>query len=168
MYGMSYFEAAKAVRGLMAAAFWDLLVTNTLTSAVFVMGNFMGGILAAAIALVWTSVLSASDPESSSLKAFMPFLCFVIGYQMSSLFMAVLDSAVSTTLVCWAEDPLSMQRNRPDHFSNLIAAAQLKYPAEFAAAFPGLAAQPVVVQQQLPYYNPPPQYNPYQPPPHNF
>ena len=168
MYGLSYFEAAKAVRSLMAAAFWDLFTTQTLTNAVFVMANFMAAILAAAISLLWTAILSRNDDSYSSFQSFMPFLCGVIGYQMCSLFMAVLDSAVSTTLVCWAEDPLSMQRNRPEHFGYLVAAAQLKYPMEFAAAFPALAAQPVEVQQQLPYYNPPPQYNPNQAPPHQF
>ena len=168
MYGYSYFEAAKAVRELMAAAFWDLLVTNVLTNSVFVMGSFMSGIVAAAVSIVWTTIISANDNNYESLKMIMPFFCFVIGYQMASLFMAVLDSAVSTTLVVWAEDPLSMQRNRPEYFAQLNAAAQLKYPQEYASAFPQLAQQQVQVQPQLPYYNAPPQYNAYAPPPHNF
>ena len=168
MYGYSYFEAAKAVRELMAAKFWDLLVTNVLTNSVFTMGSFMSGIVAAAVSVVWTSIVSANDDNYGSLKTLLPLFCFIIGYQMASLFMAVLDSAVSTTLVVWAEDPLSMQRNRPEHFAALNAAAQLKYPQEYASAFPQLAQQQVQVQPQLPYYNAPPQYQPYAPPPHNY
>ena len=71
-------------------------------------------------------------------------------------------------MVCWAEDPLSMQRTRPAHFAGLNAAAQLKFPTEYASAFPQLAAQPVQIQQQLPYYNQQPQHNPYAPPPQHY
>ena len=90
-------------------------------------------------------------------------LCFLIGFNVALTFMAVLDSAVATTLVVWAEDPQSMHRNRPEHHDMIAAAAQHAYPTEFALVF--VPVRPVHVQAPAPAYQPPPQhFNPSAPP----
>ena len=178
MYGYSYFESAKAVHQLMAASFWDLLISNSLTGVVFTLINMMSGYIAGAVTITWLTIAMpdltpAGMPQQSNyyvwvLALVAPALSFWTAYQMSSLFTAVLNSAVSTTLVVWAEDPQAMRRNRPEHFDRIASAAALKFPEQYGSAFPALAAQQQQQQQQQPMQYQPPAAGGYQQPQHNL
>ena len=100
-------------------------VNDSLTSSVFWMGSFLGGVVAGIVGGIWTySALS----QSTGVIYLLVLLCFIIGCNIASLFMAVIDSAVATTLVVWAEDPQSMHRNRPELHDKIALAAQQAYP----------------------------------------
>ena len=167
MYGMTYFDAAKHVSSLMSAKFWELLVNDSLTSSVFWMGSFIGGMVAGVVGGLWA--WSALD-QSSAVTYLLVLLCFVIGFNVASLFMAVIDSAVATTLVVWAEDPQSMHRNRPELHDKIAQAAQQAYPTEFAMVFVPVRPTNVYINNVQNVYVMPPNagvsQNQQPPPPH--
>ena len=131
MYGYTFLDSARAVQSLMQAKFWEILINNNLATAVYLMGNMLAGVLAGLVCGVWAVVAGLDGAEGIAV------LAFVIGFLLSSMFMTVLDSAVCTTYVCWAEDPAAMQRNRPELFNAMALAAQGKYAAEYQQAMAG-------------------------------
>ena len=149
---------------LPCSVFRRLTVNDSLTSSVFWMGNFIGGMVAAGVGGIWA--YSALQGSSSWTIYYLALLCFIIGFNVASLFMAVVDSAVATTLVVWAEDPQSMHRNRPELHDKIAAAAQQAYPTEFALVFVPVRPQVYVVGNAgLPYsQQPPANFNPNAPP----
>lgn len=56
------------------------------------------------------------------------FLAFLIGFAVSHIIMNVLESAVTTVFVLWAEDPQGWQIARPDHHQRLHDAWVKIYP----------------------------------------
>ena len=92
------------------------------------MGNMLSGTVAGLVGAAWA--YSISIPEAGAIGV----LCFFIGLALSSLIMIVLDSAVATSYVVWAEDPAAMLRNRPEHYNRIADAAKLMYPNEYQQA----------------------------------
>ena len=140
MYGLTFANSARAVKALMSARFWELLINDSLLNAVFLMGNMMSGALAGLVGGVWAASITLDAAGGIAV------LSFVIGFILSSLFMIVLSSAVATTYVVWAEDPQAMLRNRPEHYNRIAAAAQGMYPAEYQEAV-GARMGPVQAEQ---------------------
>ena len=122
----------------MSSKFWELIINDSLIRLVFVMGNMLSGAVAGLVGGVWAN--SIDIPSAGGIG----ILCFLIGFGLSTLVMIVLDSAVATSYVVWAEDPAAMLRNRPEHYNRIADAAKLMYPTEYqqAVAARTEAAQP--------------------------
>jgi hypothetical protein len=144
LYGHTFVDSARGVKGLMSNKFWELLINDSLLSAVFFMGSMMSGAVAGVVGGIWAHSVSIEAAGGIAV------LAFVIGFVLSSLFMIVLSSAVATTYVVWAEDPAAMLRNRPEHYNRIAAAAQGKYPAEYQEAVGARLAPQLAEQGQAP------------------
>lgn len=55
-------------------------------------------------------------------------LALLMGYAVSSIFMSVFESAVTTVFVLWAEDPHGWQLDHPEHYAVLHEAWLQIYP----------------------------------------
>ena len=109
MYGYTFIDSARAVRSLMQAKFWELLINDSLLNAVYFMGNMMAGALAGLVGGVWAVSVGIDVPGGIAL------LAFLIGFILSSLFMIVMSSAVATTYVPPHSHPPTLSSHRSGH-----------------------------------------------------
>lgn len=131
MYGYSYIDAGKNVIALFRARGWtviinDDLVSNTLGLVNLTIGAIVGciGLLMHEIAESWFEGLGdASLPIAFGLP-------FILGLVVSSVLLSVVDSAVNTVVVSFAEAPTEFQENHPELSSAMREAWCKVYPAE--------------------------------------
>ena len=98
------------------------------------LGSIVVGVLSAgAAALAATSqTFSSSEMQSASL-AVAACLGFLVGASMCSVVMTVIDSAVCTVFVCFAEDPGSLRSTHPDAHLDLMRGWCARYPQEMVS-----------------------------------
>ena len=106
------------MRSLMSLRFWELLINDSLIRLVFVMANMLSAATAGLVGAAWAH--SAGVPSAGGIGV----LAFVVGFILSTTIMIVLDSAVATSYVVWAEDPAAMMRNRPEHYQQDVRGCQ--------------------------------------------
>lgn len=104
------------------------IINDSLIRMVFVMANMLSGVLASLVSTAWAA------HSIDIFAAPIGILAFFIGFMMSTTVMIVLDSAVATSYVVWAEDPAAMLRNRPEHYNRIAETARLLYPTEYQEA----------------------------------
>lgn len=124
IYGKSFIEAAKATWALFKARGWDALINDDLTGLVLMLGCLGGGVAAALAGGVLAFVTGVGHSSIAAIAV----VAFLIGLVMVSLVMNVMQSAVATTFVLWAESPEELGRNRPQYYQKLVETAQSRYP----------------------------------------
>ena len=56
----------------------------------------------------------------------------VLGFFVSSIVMVVIDGAVKTSILCFAEAPQELAANHPELYNNTMTAYMERYPTIFA------------------------------------
>jgi len=104
IYGLDFRTASKATWQLFKKTFVMLLVNFDLSHMVIGLGVVMGGVVAGLAGGTWAFIFAH--------KAYVPFAAasFVIGVLVASLLLVVVESAVTTTFVCFAEDSEELSR----------------------------------------------------------
>jgi len=105
-YGKSFITAATDTWKLFEERGMEALINDDLISGVLIMGSFVGAIIVGIIAGIWSHAVLETLPWGVAATA-----GFFIGYFMMIFSMQVIDSAVATIFVCFAEDPQPLQRN---------------------------------------------------------
>jgi len=124
IYGVTYCESAKMTWNLIKARGFDLLINDNLIDGALFLGVFMIGVLTAIAGFVLAFFTFSVD--YSGVWAAVGFL---IGLSMGSIVMSVIDSAVVTCFVCYAEDPEALARTKPDEYNRLTNAFQVRLGA---------------------------------------
>lgn len=136
LYGYDYLTAGRNVMSLFDARGWTLIinddmVTNCLQLSCLVLSCLTGcaGML---ITLVqggsWLGALGDEADSNNFVAAFL--IAFILGLISSSTLMGLIDSAVGTALVCFAESPSDLHRNHPDLYEEMVGAWRKVYPNE--------------------------------------
>ncbi|GJP60148.1 hypothetical protein CLOP_g17283, partial [Closterium sp. NIES-67] len=107
MYGKTFIRASKDTWELFKARGVDVLINDDLSGGVLGLGMFIGGVLAALVG----GLLSLN--KAVDLLAAVSILSFIIGIFLTGMTLTVVDSAVGTFYVCYAEDPATLQQNDP-------------------------------------------------------
>ena len=131
IYGDSFLESAKKTGQLFRAHLFTALINDDLSGAVLFCGAFLSGSVAGIVGLIWGA---AKDAEGYIV---MGILAFIVGFLVATLAMSVIRSAVTTTFVCWASDPATLNHNRPVEFGRIIEAGQSKYGGEGIQEYSG-------------------------------
>ncbi|CAM6083759.1 unnamed protein product [Calypogeia fissa] len=105
IYGKPFVRASKDTWDMLRAQQVDALVHDDLTSTVLVLACGLGGSLSALVGGIYTFV------AHKSLTIVITIVSYIIGAQLTYITMAVVESAVATYYVCFAEDPDSLQRH---------------------------------------------------------
>lgn len=121
IYGMDFTTAASSAWELITSRTFDLLVNDDLTQTLITFSCIMIGAISG---LIIGGIASASNLDG---WLYIGILAFVIGLVISMLVLSVVESAVATTFVCWAEDPHALNSNRPSEFHQIQAASRRKY-----------------------------------------
>lgn len=134
LYGYDYLTAGRNVVSLFDARGWtviinDDMVQNCLQLSCFVL-SCLSGCTGMLITFVqggsWLDALSEEDGSNKFIAAFS--IAFIFGLIISSILMGVIDSAVSTALVCFAESPSDLHRHHPDLYEEMVGAWRKVYP----------------------------------------
>jgi hypothetical protein len=122
IYGKSFISAARDTWYLFKRCGLDAVVNDDLTGMVLGLGALMGGVVTGLMAALWAVTFGVSN-----VYIVVGLLGFVIGFVMVLLMMNVVQSAVATTFVIWAEDPAGIERTRPDQARKIRTAAEGLY-----------------------------------------
>jgi len=116
LYGFGYIEAGRNVIQLFQQKGWTVVITDNLTEwALFMMSVVVGAVtgIIGLLASVANPNLFADLGEDNASFAVAFFASFLVGVVFSSILMSVVQSAVNTVIVCFAESPAEFERNHP-------------------------------------------------------
>ena len=129
IYGTSFVTSGKAVFALFKQKGWtaiinDNLIQNTLSFAALIVACLMAGVGALLPVLTgsWLDSLQSGGLTAGGVSGVLAFLGFIIGFMLTSVMMAVVDSAVCTTFVCFAECPAALEASHPALYYDLTSA----------------------------------------------
>jgi hypothetical protein len=132
IYGYGFVTSGKRVFQLFAAKGWTAITNDSLIVNVLFFGKiaigFLGG--AAGLATVaygdpqWT--INVSNPEVA-----LGLSGFLVGYSVANVIMTVIDGAVATVFILFAEDPHSLVFSHPEAHEHLHSTWREIYPSEF-------------------------------------
>jgi hypothetical protein len=124
IYGKDYCEAAKSTWNLVKTRGIDAIINDSLVGVALGMGSLVIGLLGAAFACLIVLAVDSIKNEAVSFILF-GLLGFGITITEFTVLSEVINSAVSTTFVCLAEDPAALQRTKPELFEKI----RQTYPA---------------------------------------
>ena len=119
LYGYDYLTAGQKVLGLFQERGWstiiqDDLIVRCLQFVTLGLGCLTGvlGVWMTSLHPSWMAVWQLDDADHLSKKTMLLAfgVCFALGTAIGHLFMSVVESAVDTVLVTWAEAPLELER----------------------------------------------------------
>lgn len=131
IYGYNYVTAGKKVIELFKARGWTTLITDRLVFRVLLMANLGTAALTGAFCVLLMLFMGSTKVGNSDWPVALGaafWIGFVIGLIISSTVLFVVESAVRTVMVCFAEQP-TMDVDAPVH-------AELK--ETYAATYPNL------------------------------
>jgi len=104
LYGYPYITAGKKVAHLFQQRGWTVIINDNLIGRVLSFTSITVGVLCGLV-----QYLVFSNNEALALFG------FIFGVFFSSTMMSVINSAVSTVVVCFAEAPEELESSHPDH-----------------------------------------------------
>eukprot|EP00271_Cylindrocystis_brebissonii_P000889 TRINITY_DN11064_c0_g1_i2.p1 TRINITY_DN11064_c0_g1~~TRINITY_DN11064_c0_g1_i2.p1 ORF type:complete len:535 (-),score=92.06 TRINITY_DN11064_c0_g1_i2:1182-2786(-) len=110
VYGKSFVQAARDTWDLFETQGFQLVINDDLTGGALFLGCIFGGLFSSLFSGIWTYT------KIKDLTVAIAVIAFFIGYFMTYLTVAVVESAVATYYVCYAEDPATLQRNDPQFY----------------------------------------------------
>jgi len=115
IYGYSFVDASKRTWELFnsRAGFWVIINTD-LSIMALILGDLIGGVIVGCLGGGFAYKYGVSAANQSSFG--FAVLAFLIGFATVALVLSVVESAIATTFVLWAEDPQSMSQR--DHETN--------------------------------------------------
>ncbi|KAF1318631.1 Pns1-like protein, partial [Globisporangium splendens] len=135
IYGYSFVSSGKRVYQLFASKGWTAIANDSLIANVLFCGKIVVGFLGAAAAWAvvaygdaqWT--VNVSHPKTS-----LGISGFLIGYSVVDVIMSVIDGAVATVFILFAEDPHSLALSHTEAHESLHSAWKEMYPEEYENA----------------------------------
>lgn len=134
IYGYSFVSSGKRVWQLFASKGWSAIANDSLIVNVLLFGKIVVGFLGAAAGVgtvvygdvQWT--VNVSNPKTS-----LGLGGFLIGYSVADVIMTVIDGAVATVFVLFAEDPHSLATSHASSHDALHKTWKEIYPTEYEA-----------------------------------
>ncbi|KAJ3315636.1 putative choline transporter, neither null mutation nor overexpression affects choline transport [Boothiomyces sp. JEL0838] len=118
IYGKDYCTAAKDTWELAKSRGIDAVINDNLIGNVLGMGCLFIGLITAAIAVLYVK-LSPVIPNETGAFFIMGVAGLFIGVVEFSVLSGVIDSGVTTTFVCLAEDPQALLNTKPNLFNKI-------------------------------------------------
>lgn len=130
LYGKDFRTAGGDALRIFKERGWTQIINDNLISRALILGCFMVGTVTSVVGAGWAA---SSDDDSGYVFA-AAFLGFLIGFGMCMIVSSVIDSAVATVFVCFAEHPDALAATHPSHLNALVQAWQTFHPQAFARA----------------------------------
>ena len=119
LYGYNYLDSGRKVVDLFQQRGWTTIINDHLVVRALLLVSFVIGALTGCLGLLLAGITNwMSDFGSAALPlAFgVPFVC---GLALSMVLLSVVESAVDTVIVSFAEAPLEFERNHPGLYTQM-------------------------------------------------
>ncbi|XP_071706169.1 uncharacterized protein [Rutidosis leptorrhynchoides] len=113
VYGKSFNHSARDAWELFQSTGVEALVAYDCSGAVLLMGTLLGGLITGTCAVILTRV------RHSDREIMMGSTALLMGMVLVGLAMVVVESAVTSIYICYAEDPLLIHRWDPEFFTQM-------------------------------------------------
>lgn len=124
LYGYDYCTAGKKVYQLFKDRGWSVIINDQLVGRSLGLLQFWIGVVSGAIGVL-LGLLFSVDPVIGG------FSGFILGLILSNILFSVVNSAVDTVVVCFAESPTTLRLNHPPEISQrLFDTWKEVYPSE--------------------------------------
>lgn len=135
IYGYGFVTSGRRAFQLFAGKGWSAITNDSLIVNVLFFGKIAVGFLGAAAG--WAAV-AYGDPQwtinVNNPQTALGLSGFLIGYSVTNVIMTVIDGAVATVFILFAEDPHSLVFSHPEAHEHLHATWREIYPNEFEHA----------------------------------
>ncbi|CAK4073472.1 unnamed protein product [Aphanomyces euteiches] len=126
MYGYKFLDAGRAVTSLFHERGFDAIITDDMVGTSLGFAAFgVGGCCGLLGYAAYFIDHSAQFPSSIYI---LPIAGLVVGLGIAMVPLGVIDSAVATVYVCFAEDPAALQLTHPQEYQLLMAEWHRMYP----------------------------------------
>lgn len=88
----------------------EAMINDNLIGNVLFMGTLLVGVLSSLLGYLYLVIAKPVYNTGGDLTPLIMFICFIIGMSMFSTIATVINSGVTTTFVCLAEDPEALRR----------------------------------------------------------
>jgi len=122
IYGSSYCHAAKSVWELFKNHGWDVIINDNLIGGVLTLGSIFCGVIVAVF-----SYFIAENAMDLSYAGTVGLVGFFVGPVFSFCALTIVQSGVSTILVCYCENSQVLQETKPDVSEKLNEAFHARY-----------------------------------------
>ncbi|KAI8811162.1 plasma-membrane choline transporter-domain-containing protein [Cladochytrium replicatum] len=129
IYGKDFCAAAKDTWRLVKSHGIDAIINDSLISNVFSVGAFSCGFLSGVLGYVYINAANGANGiagEAATARVIIVVVgAVLIGLAEFGLLSGVIDSGVTATFVCLAEDPVALSRTKPELYQKIVET----YPA---------------------------------------
>ncbi|CAI0552455.1 unnamed protein product [Linum tenue] len=119
VYGKGFNRSARDAWELFQSTGVESLVAYDCSGAVLLMGTLLGGLITGTCAAIWTHIKWEAKNERMLMVGSTAML---MGMVLVGVAMVVVESAVTSMYICYAEDPLLIHRWDAEFFSQLSEA----------------------------------------------
>jgi len=131
VYGMSYLESGKAVLELFEARGLTAIISDDISSSVLNSITLFSGLCAGIIGVGINGYFGGAfffGDTAESYKATPFWISFLAGVIISSIMMSVIQGAVKTIIVCYADNPNKLLENHREETTKMTEAWKSVYP----------------------------------------
>jgi hypothetical protein len=128
IYGYSYLEGAKAVMQLFEARGWSVIISDDLVQNSLMLVCVMIGLCTGLLGLALSTV-PEWFPEDKDINYVGFGVGFLVGYILAMIMLGVVESAVNSVLVLFAEAPYEFSQNYPELSEEMRAAWRKTHPS---------------------------------------
>ena len=124
LYGTSFWESGRKAFTLFGRRGWNAVFNDTIIDRALVLGSFVFGAIASlSSALIGRLFIARGGPDQvATVTLICAVVGFVVGVLMCMIISGIIESAVKTVFVCFAEAPEKLLAAHPREFSELTAA----------------------------------------------
>ena len=115
MYGTSFVESGKDAVTLFKQKGLSALINDQLVSNVFMFASFGSAVLTALVGYGYALAFGLDG----GYKPLLAGVGFIMGLMVCSIVLSIMDSAVATVFVCWAEAKEALQRNDANLYAEM-------------------------------------------------
>lgn len=120
IYGLDFMTAAKNTMELFRSKGINVMINDDLSGMILNFGCFLGAVITSAMTWAFSLLWNGTYAWVTG----MAVAGLIIGLSVIAVIMNVVQSAIATTFVCWAEDSAILAENRPFYGNQLTNAAK--------------------------------------------
>ena len=132
IYGYPYIEAGKNVMNLFRQRGWTSIIADRLVFRVLLFCNFgvaaTCGLVALLCDMAVGGFLATDDTDLSMSRGIAFWVAFLVAFFISNTALFVVESAVRTVIVCFAESPAEFEEHHPELYERMKAGWAEAYP----------------------------------------
>jgi hypothetical protein len=122
IYGYDFLSAGKNVVTLFKRRGWSLIITDSLVNNVLFFGSLSIATLTGGMGMLIGKLFPNSYAEVENAEGILFFIGFLCGLIISMILFSIIDSAIATVFVCYAESPDDLLKNHPVNAQELNTA----------------------------------------------